>query len=139
MPRVKRSQIWTASGGSRQPLMHSGLAALTRGLRQVIETDDAERRAREDTGLSLAAFVEETTNFKLEPWQLDLSTRLQELAYTHGRRLLIHAPPQFGKSIIVSQRFPAWMLARQPTSRVKLACHNITHASHFGKITRDLM
>jgi predicted phage terminase large subunit-like protein len=42
-------------------------------------------------------------------------------------------------SIIVSQRFPAWLLARKPRHRVKLACYNVTHATRFGRIVRDLM
>ncbi|MCI0393291.1 MAG: phage terminase large subunit [Acidobacteria bacterium] len=72
---------------------------MSRGLWQIIENEEAEAKARTDTGLSLAAFVEATTNFKLDPWQLDLSSRLQELAFTHGRRILIHAPPQYGKPL----------------------------------------
>lgn len=49
------------------------------------------------------------------------------------------APPQAGKSIIVSQRFPAWLVAQKPTHRIKLACYNITHAARFGRIVRDIM
>jgi hypothetical protein len=63
---------------------------------------------------------------------MDLCRRLQELATTTGRRLLICAPPQFGKSVIVSQRFPAWLLGEKPTHRVKVACYNVTHATKFG-------
>lgn len=87
----------------------------------------------------LAAFVEQTTNHTLDAWQHDLCTRLESLAHTTGRRLLIHAPPQMGKSIIVSQRFPAWLLSQKPEHRVKLACYNVTHATRFGRIVRDLM
>jgi predicted phage terminase large subunit-like protein len=89
--------------------------------------------------IGLAEFVERTTNHRLDTWQQDLCARLETLAYTKRRRLLIHAPPQMGKSIIVSQRFPAWLLTRKPYHRVKLACYNVTHATRFGKIVRDLM
>jgi predicted phage terminase large subunit-like protein len=44
-----------------------------------------------------------------------------------------------GKSIIVSQRFPAWMLARKPEHRVKLACYNISHATRFSRINREII
>lgn len=64
---------------------------------------------------------------------------LSGLAESKGRRILVAAPPQGGKSIIVSQRFPAWLLAKKPTHRIKLACYNITHAARFGRIVRDLM
>lgn len=91
------------------------------------------------SGIKLAKFVELTTNHRLDLWQLDLCKRLETLSWTTGRRLAIHAPPQAGKSIIVSQRFPAWLLARKPRHRIKLACHNVTHATRFGRIVRDLM
>lgn len=97
------------------------------------------RLDRDEPAVSLAAFVEATTNHKLDVWQHDLCARLEALADTKGRRILIHAAPQHGKSIIVSQRFPAWLLARNPTRRVKLACYNVTHATRFGRIVRDLM
>jgi predicted phage terminase large subunit-like protein len=87
----------------------------------------------------LSSFVEMTTRHRLDGWQLHLCEVLESLADTTGRRILIAAPPQFGKSIIVSQRFPAWLLARKPEHRIKLACYNITHATRFGKIVRDLM
>jgi len=44
-----------------------------------------------------------------------------------------------GKSIIVSQRFPAWLLARDPKHRVKLACYNISHATRFSRINREII
>jgi predicted phage terminase large subunit-like protein len=64
---------------------------------------------------------------------------LESLASTTGRRLLICAPPQYGKSVIVSQRFPAWLLIEKPDHRIKLAAYNVTHATSFGKIIRDIM
>lgn len=95
--------------------------------------------AMPDDPPSLAEFVEATTRVRLDDWQRVLCDRLQQLPYQTGQRLLIHAPPQHGKSIIVSQRFPAWLLGIDPLHRVKLACYNITHATGFSKITRDIM
>lgn len=88
---------------------------------------------------TLAEFVEATAAFTLDPWQHLVCERLQRLRHERGQRILIHAPPQYGKSILVSQRFPAWMLGCNPTLRVKLACYNITHATRFGKIVKELM
>lgn len=96
------------------------------------------RRAPADT-ISLAAFVEATTSLRLDRWQQHLCARLARLATEKGARLLIHAPPQHGKSIIVSQRYAAWLLAQNPEMRIKLACYNITHAEGFGQIVRNLM
>lgn len=89
--------------------------------------------------MSLSAFVEATTNYRLDYWQQDLCRRLESLATSTGRRLLICAPPQYGKSVIVSQRFPAWLLSEKPDHRIKLAAYNVTHATGFGRIVRDLM
>jgi predicted phage terminase large subunit-like protein len=87
----------------------------------------------------LAQFVERTCAFRLDAWQQHLCARLERLRHEKGQRLLIHAPPQFGKSVIVSQRFPAWMIGCDPTLRVKLACYNIEHATKFSKVLRRLM
>jgi hypothetical protein len=65
--------------------------------------DDAATTPARDR---LAAFVEATTPWKLEPWQRIVCNRLEQLRDQTGQRLLIHGPPQFGKSIIISQRFP---------------------------------
>lgn len=87
----------------------------------------------------LADFVELTSSLKLEYWQRIICERLERLRYETGQKILIHAPPQFGKSIIVSQRFFAWILGHCPNLRERLACYNETHAVGFSKINRDLM
>lgn len=84
-------------------------------------------------------FIEVTTTFKLDEWQKHLCARLQKLRWQTGQRILVHAPPQRGKSIIVSQRFPAWLLGAKPENRVRLACYNVTHAARFGAVLRNLM
>lgn len=89
--------------------------------------------------LSLAAFVEKSSQIRLDPWQLHLCDLLESVTFSRGRRVLIHAPPQHGKSLIVSQRFPAWYLAVHASHVVKLAAYNITHASGFTRSLRDLM
>lgn len=53
-------------------------------------------------------------------------------------RILLHGPPQYGKSIIVSQRFPAYLIGHDPLHRVGLACYNETHATNFGAVIRDI-
>jgi predicted phage terminase large subunit-like protein len=87
---------------------------------------------------SLSEFVHATCQFKLDPWQEVLCARLQRLCYETGQRVLIHAPPQWGKSLVISQRFPTYYLGRRPTSRIKLACYNITHATRFGSVCREI-
>lgn len=88
---------------------------------------------------TLARFVEATTALRLERWQRLLCDRLEQLPQQTGQRLLIHGPPQFGKSIIISQRFPAWALGVRPTTRLRVACYNVTHAERFSAVILDLM
>lgn len=89
--------------------------------------------------LNLAEFTETTTGFALEQWQHLICNRLERLETETGARILIHGPPQFGKSVIISQRFPAWLLGVKPTMRVRLACYNQTHAERFSRTILDLM
>jgi phage terminase large subunit-like protein len=78
---------------------------------------------------SLARFVELTSGFTLHPWQVILCDRLQRLKDEKGQRLLIHAPPQVGKSQILSKRFPLWVLGHDRLKRVVIAAYNKTQAT----------
>lgn len=89
--------------------------------------------------IRLGYYVEATSNIVLDPWQRHMCARLEKLVYQKGQRLLLHAMPQAGKSIIVSQRLPSYILGHRPTSREKLACYNIDHATKFARINKELM
>ncbi len=102
--------------------------------RGVAVPDDRLLGASPSISLSLAAFVESTTQFKLEPWQQRVCGRLERLPEQTGQRVLVHGPPQFGKSIIISQRLPAWSIGRRPDLRFRLACYNETHAERFSRV-----
>lgn len=90
-------------------------------------------------GIGLAAFVEQTTHVSLEPWQLKICKRLDDMEEQRGQRVLFHGPPQFGKSLIISQRWPAHILGKQPLARIRLACYNLTHAERFSKVNLSIM
>lgn len=55
------------------------------------------------------------------------------------RRLIIEAPPQHGKSELVSRRFPAWLLGRRPGVKFMGASYNQDLASDFGRDVRNLI
>lgn len=96
--------------------------------------------SRMSRGISLADFVEATTNFTLHSWQRDhLCPTLERLRDEKGLRIAIHGPPQYGKSVIVSQRAPAWLIGHRPDVRNGLACYNETHATGFGQVIVDLI
>lgn len=89
---------------------------------------------------SLADFVEATVNFSLHDWQRKyLCPILERCRSEKGLRIAIHGPPQYGKSVIVGQRLPAWLIGTDPTHRVGLACYNETHATGFGQVVRDII
>ena len=89
---------------------------------------------------SFAAFARSTLPFDLHEWQERiLCPLIERLATERGLRVLFHAGPQYGKSILLSQRAPAYLLGVDPTHRVGLAAYNETHASGFGAVVRDLM
>ncbi len=76
----------------------------------------------------------------LDAWQMDMCDRLGGVAESKGRRVLIHCSPQMGKTVILSQRFPAYMLARDPLMRIRLLMYNLTHARNKGgAVTRGIM
>ena len=54
-------------------------------------------------------------------------------------RLMFFMPPQEGKSQRVSRRFPAWLLAHDPTLRIGIVSYELESAVRWGRaIKRDL-
>jgi predicted phage terminase large subunit-like protein len=79
--------------------------------------------------------------FELGAWQIDLLTRLQRFydAVVSGLspNLMIFAPPQNGKSMMVSRIFQAWVLGKQPTWPLILASYASSLAEGHGRWVRD--
>lgn len=69
---------------------------------------------------------------QLEAWQQKITARLQRLTKEKGQRILIHKPPQYGGSILISQRFPAYSIGVNPLRRVRLVTYNIEHSVRFS-------
>src|SRR5205823_1795397 len=104
------------------------------------EREQLDQLISTDGPPSLADFVRATVSFDLHPWQRDhLCPVMETLVRDKGRRFLIHAPPQYGKSIIVSKRFPAWALGVNPLLRIVVAGYNETHAAAFTEVVREIM
>ncbi len=53
-------------------------------------------------------------------------------------RLILTVPPRHGKSSMVTVRYPAWLLERDPTRRVIVGCYNQTLAEKFSRQTRRI-
>lgn len=104
-----------------------------------VEAELAARK-QERPHPTLADFVEGTVNFKLHDWQRKhLCPILERCVHEKGLRIAIHGPPQYGKSIIVSQRLPAWLIGIDPNHRVGLGCYNETRACEFGDVVKQII
>lgn len=83
---------------------------------------------------TLTSYCQATLPFELHTWQRDyLCPALEAIAKGgKGKRLAIHAPPQFGKSVIVSNRLITWWLGCNPLAEISLATYNQNHSAEFG-------
>jgi len=91
---------------------------------------------------SLAYFVEATTRdtwgnpIQLHDWQRNHFIPI--LGHEpKGRRVRFHAPPQYGKSIIMSKRFPLWLMVNNPLLRVVIVTYNEDFAAGFYDALRS--
>lgn len=53
------------------------------------------------------------------------------------KRLMIFMPPRHGKSMLVSEYFPAWYLGRNPQKKIIAASYNADLAQDFGRKVRN--
>lgn len=55
------------------------------------------------------------------------------------KRLMVFFPPRYGKSVIVSERLPAYYLAKNPDKFVLMASYEENLATSFGRKVRNLV
>ena len=88
----------------------------------------------------LADYVEATSRLTLHRWQREaLCPRLDELGKGRGKRYVVGAPPQYGKSILLTKRLPAKLLGNDPLLRIGITAYNATHATRLTKATRHAL
>lgn len=104
---------------------------------------DAKRRElmrRELARRHMIDFVRYVT-----PWYQDAGFRtalcdvLDAFARRQILRLKITVPPQHGKSFLVSEHLPAFLLGREPDSRVMLGSYNQRFANKWGRAVQRIM
>lgn len=64
---------------------------------------------------------------------------LEDIESGANDRLIIELPPRHGKSELVSVRFPAWLLGRQPTRSVISASYGDELAHEMGRRARNVV
>ncbi len=76
----------------------------------------------------------------LENWHNHLvCDALERLERGEIRWLIIEIPPRHGKSLHVSQRFPAWAVGRDPNTDIIVASYSGDLATTHGRETRNLI
>lgn len=110
---------------------------------QALALADAKRRElmrRELARRHMIDFVRYVT-----PWYQDAGFRtalcdvLDAFARRQILRLKITVPPQHGKSFLVSEHLPAFLLGREPDSRVMLGSYNQRFANKWGRAVQRIM
>lgn len=98
----------------------------------------AELLARRGAKESLVKFVEWTTP-RWVPGKIhfEICGQLSRIASGEVDRLMLLCPPQHGKSVITSKRFPAWLLGTNPSLDIISASATADLANEFGGEVRD--
>jgi hypothetical protein len=68
-----------------------------------------------------------------------MAERLEAVERGEIKRLMIFSPPRHGKSELVSRRFPAWYLGRNPDRQVISASYGADLAADFGRDVRNIV
>lgn len=68
-----------------------------------------------------------------------LNSKLMDVAAGRCKRLIVTMPPRHGKSLLISQYFPAWFLGLHPDDRIILTSYESSFAASWGRKARDLL
>lgn len=111
------------------------------------ESARAELAFRRLATIELQSFCRYVAGWWKPAPHLDLAIeKLEQVARyieTGGRegigRLIVEMPPRHGKSVLVSQFFPAWLLGRNPDLRIILTSYNADLAAHNSRKLREVV
>lgn len=82
-------------------------------------------------------------NYMLEWFHAEIARRLEDgfrrLQNGENVRMMIFMPPRHGKSDEATQKFPSWVLGKDPTIPVMVSSYSDELATDFGQRTRDIM
>lgn len=82
-------------------------------------------------------------NYQLEWFHAEIARQLDEgykrLQRGENVRLMIFMPPRHGKSDTATQKFPSWVLGKDPDIPIMVSSYSDELATDFGQRTRDIM
>jgi predicted phage terminase large subunit-like protein len=78
---------------------------------------------------------------KTVPWHIEFICKRLTHFYNSPdvKKLMIFVPPQHFKSTISSQVFPAWVLGKNPNTKIALASYSPTLSSGFNRKTQHII
>ncbi|CAB4128449.1 Archaeophage PsiM2, terminase large subunit [uncultured Caudovirales phage] len=90
---------------------------------------------------NLSFFLERESRLKWKPAKhLELlCDTLQRVSKGDLKRVIVTMPPRHGKSEVVSKKFPAWHLGRNPNDEIILASYSIDLSRSFSRIARETL
>ena len=105
---------------------------------------DARRAARTSAPHpgrdSLIEYCKHTIQgYATPPHIVEIAQHLEAVERRALDRLMIIEPPRHGKSLLASQRFPAWFMARNPRAEMIHASYGGELVQGFGRRVRNLM
>ncbi len=95
----------------------------------------------EDARNDLAFFLEFDSRGKWKPARhlLLLCEKMQAVERGEIERLMVFMPPRHGKSEVVSKKFPAWYLGRNPDKEIIIASYSADLAYDHSRIARNTL
>lgn len=97
-------------------------------------------RARRRARANLMAYVTATySGYEAAAHLTETAELLEALERGDIDRLMITMPPRHGKSLLTSQRFPAWYMGRRPRDEIIHASYGGELVAGFGRRLRNLM
>ena len=101
----------------------------------------AERRSRVSAAHRLLPFARYThPDWQAGPHHEAICTLLESVESGEVKRAIIEAPPRHGKSELVSRRFPAWYLGRNPTREIISTAYGTDLAiDEYGRKVRNIV
>lgn len=104
-----------------------------------LETLTRELEARQSRE-SLLKFAQHTNpRYEIAAHHKLIADKLEAVERGDIDRLMIFMPPRHGKSELVSVRFPAWYLGRNPEAQIITASYAHKLAAKFGRQVRNLI
>ena len=76
-------------------------------------------------------------NYKIPSHIKTIAKALSDVESGKIKRLIITLPPRHGKSMLVSQYFPAWFLGRNPSKYIITSTYGQELSNDFGRKVRD--